>query len=326
MPQTKLGVIYKPEAVKMLNRIRDNHIKRFEPSFEPVTGFLYKDIEYQGLGEQIKFLQQLEETGIIIPESHNSILKCNFCSCYTFCVRYRCSVCESYNITEGTAIQHDICGNIDFDYNYRAAGDLLRCQNCGKALKAIGVDYSKIGHFFKCMNCMEILPTAGQQYICLNCGRPSTHEELQILQIFTYGINYHKLSDALDKVNYLLPVVEELDRHGIRSSFQGSITGMSNTQHQFSLVIYDDKNNPLLLLEEMPEFYNSANHNAFIFSFVGRCLDIQCPRKFLLIFDIIEEGLRRFVESNGIVMLRTTSKEDAALEITQKLTEMMISG
>jgi Thaumarchaeal output domain 1 len=325
MPQTKLGVIYKPESVKMLNHIRDNHIKRFEPSFQPVTGFLYKDIEYQSLGEQIKFLQQLEEAGIVIPESHNSVLKCDFCSCCTFCVRYRCNACESYNIIEGTAIQHDICGNIDFDYNYRAAGGLLRCQNCEKTLKAIGVDYSKIGQFFKCLNCTEMLSTARQQYICLNCGRPATYEDLRILQLFTYSINYPKLSDALDKVNYLLPVVEELDRHGIRSSFQGSITGISNTQHQFSLVVCDDKNKPLLLLEEMPEAHNNTNHNTFIFSFVGRCLDIQCPRKFLLIFDVIEEGLQRFIQSNGIIVLQSTTRQEAALEIIQKITEMLIS-
>jgi hypothetical protein len=325
MPRAKLGIVYKPEAVKALNRIRDNRVEKLEPSFEALNGFLYKYIEYSDLEEQIKFLQQLEEAGIINPASHNSILKCKYCNCHTFCIRYTCSVCESYNIIEGRAIQHDSCGNIDFDYNYQAVNGLLRCQNCEKSLKAIGVDYSKIGQFFKCFDCMEMLSTAGQQYICWNCSRPSKYEDLQIFRIFSYSIDYDKLSGALDKVNYLVPVVEELDRHGIKSSFQGSIIGTSNIQHQFSLVVYNDKNKPLLLLEEIPEPDDETDRNSFIFSFIGKCLDIECPKKLLLTFDTIEDGLQRLIESNGITVLQSTSKEEAALEIIQKLMEILLT-
>ena len=159
------------------------NIKKFKPSFEPVLGFHYKEIEeYLSLEEQIQFLESLEKIGILSSKPTESMFTCNFCKFHSFALKLMCTLCRSSNVVFGTIIQHDVCGHVDLDYKYKGSDGKMVCGKCNKSLKALGVDHSKQGDFYKCAECKAVLPDIEKQYMCLKCGESSTENELDLMK------------------------------------------------------------------------------------------------------------------------------------------------
>jgi phage FluMu protein Com len=312
------------ELIQVLEEIKNKNITSFQPCFEIHIGFHYKDIMFRTIEEQIKFLEKLEDIGVVIYKKGSSILQCNSCKGYLFCSRFFCNLCKSSDLVSGVVIEHDSCHNIDFDYKYVKADSQLRCEKCNKILNAIGVDYSRIGVFFKCATCNTMLPTAEQQYLCLSCGKACPKDEVQISYLNEYLVDKQRLSTLLDDLNYMVLVVEELERFGIKCSFQAIATGTSGIQHCFDFIAYDKYNNPILILDTIGSLAETYDSNeTFILSFIARCLDVRTSYRILVTLVDLEENLKTLTTLNNVILIRARTKEEASPEIIQRVTELL---
>jgi phage FluMu protein Com len=312
------------QLIQVLEEIKNKNITSFQPCFEVHIGFHYKEIMFRTIEEQIKFLEKLKDIGVIIYKKASSILQCNSCKGYLFCSRFICNLCRSPDLVSGVVIEHDGCQNIDFDYKYVKTDGTLRCEKCNKMLNTIGVDYSKLGTFFKCATCNTILPNAEQQYLCLSCGKACPKDEVQISYLNEYIVDGQKLSILLDDLNYMVRVVEELEKFGIKCSFQAIATGTSGTQHSFDFIAYDKYNNPILILDTIGSLADTSDSNeTLILSFIGRCLDLRTSYRILVTLVDLEENLKTLATLNNVILIRASTKEEASPEIIQVVTELL---
>jgi hypothetical protein len=315
------------QLLKILNDINNKNITKLEPSFDVGLGFSYPVIEHYSIEEQISFLESCMKIGILNGKPSTSLLKCGSCNSFDFCTKFVCTLCAASNIIRGITIEHDSCGNVDFDYKYMTSDGTLVCGKCNKTLKAIGIDYSKIGNFYKCSECGALLPNVDQHYLCLKCGTTSSGDELKIVQLYSYTVDHQKLSEKLNADNFMLSVFEELDKLGIKSSLIGTICGMSGLQHNFALVAYDSEDLPFVIVDVIE---SQTNHNdkkkeedeLFVLSFIAKCSDVKVSKKILLAIPSLRGNLRELLHVNGIILVESTNKDEAALDLAQTIREI----
>ena len=310
----------KYELVQTLKKLKNNNITKLEPSFDPLRGFLYNEIDHGQLIEQTKLLQLLEEIGIVDGKISKSIEKCKICDSYQFYINFACTFCKSSAIVQGATIKHDSCGNIDFEYKYIIDDNGLKCEKCNKSLRAIGVDYSKLGYFYECLECRSILPSISQQYLCINCGNYLNHDELSILYLKTYSVNSKKLSEVLDAKTYLFSVIEDLERMGIKSELSASIIGKSKMSHIFELITYNERNLPVLVVDSIQS--DNKIDDILVLSFVAKSLDANVPNKILLTIPSIKESLKALANINGVIVIESETTEEATLDLIKTVTEI----
>ena len=297
---------------EILESLKKHDNTRYEPYFKPEFGFSYNELESFDLIEQINFFEALEKAGVAVStQALFTILKCDTCSFPYFSIKYVCAFCRSSNIVRGAAIEHDSCGNVDFDYKYAASDGKLRCDKCQKELKALGVDYSKISYFYKCQECNAMLPEIEQLYGCLHCGKFSSQNEPQILHLFKYDIKPEKLSAVFDKSRYMSSIMDRLDKIGIRSVFSDTITGSSSIVHTFDLVVYDKQDRPLVVLHILESPLNGINDDeASVLSFLGRCLDVNVSNKILISLSKLKERAKILAGAHGVNVIETSDQHN----------------
>jgi hypothetical protein len=185
------------------------------------------------------------------------------------------------------------------------------------------LDYSKI-NIFQCQICNGISIDAEQQYICINCGKANSKTDLLTSNLFEYTINESKLINLINDLEYIIPIVEELDRLGIKSNFQSTIEGISGTSHLFDLIAYNSNNQPILILEtiEISKEFIFGNNEHLILSFIGKCSDFNIVNKILIVSDELPIHLLNLLKSNKITVLKMHSREESSIEITQLITEL----
>jgi hypothetical protein len=292
-----------------------------EPSFHPDRGFFYQEIELTTLEEQIRFLESCERMGIATATPSVSLMQCSFCSSHRFCSTFVCKLCRSPNMLRGSAIVHEPCGNIDFYDKYVADDGMLVCRKCNKNLKAIGVDYSRLDHIYNCLNCKAMISDIDQFYKCLDCGKYSTVEESRILLLNEYVFDVDKLSNIANVDKYLLSVIKELDKMGIKAVHHGTVTGISRIPHIFSLVTYDKNvEQPFLVADIIETDYRTDEMR--ILSFIGKCLDSRIENKIIVAMPKLKEDLRELINTNGIMLVELRAIEDITFELVKAVEEM----
>jgi hypothetical protein len=290
----------------------------YEPMFIPGRGFCYEGLEsIANIEEQIELFKALEKVGVVSSNKiTSSLLSCSSCNYPYFSIRNLCRFCKSSNVILGTVIEHDLCGNVDFDFKYSSADGKLICDRCDKELKALGVDYSKTSRCYKCLQCNSILPSVEQYNGCLNCGKFSAQDDLHLLQLFTYTINPEKLLSLIDKNDYLTMLRARLIKTGIKVSFPGTVTGLSKLGHSFDLVVFDDDQNgiPVLVgdfLELSPQDKDSTDGDAerIVLSFIGRCIDIEARNKVFLSFSKFSERTKILANTHGVHLIEISNED-----------------
>jgi hypothetical protein len=300
------------KMAEMLSKLKKQGYEEYTPSFQPDVGFCYNELESFNLKEQVNFFKALEKAGVAFPvQTLSTILKCNTCSSPYFCIKYVCTFCRMSNIVRGTAIEHDTCGNVDFDYKYKSNDGRLICDKCNRELKALGVDYSKISYFYKCQECNAMLPAIELHYGCLHCGKFLMQDEPQALQLFKYAIKPEKLSVLFDKTVYLSSIKDRLDKIGIRSMINDTVIGSSTVQHTFDLVTYDNQDQPLVVLHMLESSLNgNYDDETIILSFIGRCMDINISNKILIGFSKLRGRAKLLADTFALNTIEITDLGD----------------
>ena len=313
------------ELAKILDTLREKNRSmanvfrmpvRLKPSFHPDRGFFYEDIALTTLEEQVRFLESCESMGIATGTPSVSIMQCSFCSSHRFCSSFVCKLCRSPSILRGSAIVHEPCGNIDFYDKYLAGDGTLVCQKCNKNLKAIGVDYSRLDHIYNCLNCKAMISDIGQFYKCLDCGKYSTVEESRILLLNEYVFDVDKLSNIVNVDKYMLSVIKELDKMGIKVVHHGTVTGISKIAHIFSLVAYAKNVEQPFLVADIIETDHRTDEMRLL-SFIGKCVDSRIENKIIVATPRLEGDLRELINTNGITLVELRAIEDVKFELVK---------
>jgi Thaumarchaeal output domain 1 len=308
--------------IDTLKGLKKDNITRLQPSFVLGIGFQYKGIGIEKFEEQIKFLENLENMGIVHAKEGIPILRCNFCSNFNFSVRFNCVYCNSPDIVSGVAIEHDICHNVDFEDKFLKSDGSLKCEKCGRDLNAVGVDYSKMS-IFKCKVCNGISSKVEQQYTCLSCGKTLLNTDVIVSNLVDYLVSPSALSSYIDELEYLNPIVEELDRIGIKSVFPAVETGVSGTHHSFDLIAYDNFDKPILILETLESVNDTSdNRENMVLSFIGKCTDFKVGYKILISLSELPKYLANLLEINNIIYMKIHNREESSLDIVQMIAEL----
>ena len=313
---------------EMLNKLRKHNYGQFVPSFEPDVGFCYNEFESFNVRDQVHFFDTLEKAGgVIADKTLFTILKCNFCGFPYFCIKYICKFCRSSNIARGTAIEHDTCGNVDFDYKFKSVDGRLKCDKCQEELKALGVDYSKINYYYKCLECKSTLQDVEHHYGCLHCGKFLTQDELQTLQLFSYKVIAQKLSPILNKNNYICSVKYGLNKAGIASDMSQELLGTSKVQHTFDLVAYSKDNQPMLVLDILESTLNGnemekKEDEAFVLSFISKCIEVKVLNRVLISFLELSDRLKQLASAYQINIIETTYGDDTLPEVVGEMVRL----
>jgi hypothetical protein len=182
-----------------------------------------------------------------------------------------------------------------------------------------------------------LLPDIDKHHICLKCGEASTEDQLDLLQLHTYIINYEKLAELLNDPNLMLSVVEELERVGIKSTISDSIVGVSQIQHTFDLVVYNKKNVPMLVMDIIEPDQRMEMKNVLILdsiqsdykkeethvlSFIAKCIDANISNRVIVAIPSLKSNLKSLTNLNGIIVIESKTKDDAVLEIVRMISQL----
>lgn len=317
------GFPTKETVMKILNQIKEKRTTKFEPFFESLRGLSYLDTEdhYQ-LEDQIFCFEELEKRGIAYSRPSYSILKCPSCNFHNFCIRFRCVFCKSNNIVQGSAIEHDSCGNIDFDYKYHKADGTMICEKCDKPLKAVGVDYSKIAILYKCLDCKSMHPEIDQMYLCLKCTKFFIIDELSLKQMMIFYVDQNKLSDLHEDFTCLSGIASKLSEIHVKTSTPGYLLGTSKIRHEFGLVVYDNKDIPMLAADIIEQFQNDKDTETKILSFVAKCTDVKISNKILVVIPALKENLKALAIAYGIIVVGSDTKENLISRVSTTINQI----
>ncbi|MEM4700449.1 MAG: hypothetical protein QXT74_05860 [Candidatus Nezhaarchaeales archaeon] len=232
-------IFRRSEVQKILKAIKDGRLEAVEPVFSYEAGVGYPKLREitNTSGEAVQHvLNELEKTGILVSEVVDNIVVCPRCGSHRLSLQMRCPICESAKLSRGAMIEHMACGHLDVEENYRR-GDRLICPKCGKALKAIGVDYRRPGILYRCMSCGGFFPTPKVRYRCNN-GHSFEETETAIREIKAYRPNPAKRA-LLEEVTFdLKAALKPLTDRGWHVEAPSTLRGRTGVEHDVSFALW----------------------------------------------------------------------------------------
>ena len=307
-----------------LAEIREKRITRFEPIIKPERGLTYTGFSDDDFARQLDILKSLEGLGVVREESFDYVRRCSYCDHHGLLMKVACAACGSTNTDQGKVIEHLPCANIDLESNFASEdGGGLKCRKCKKRLRAIGVDYVKPGPYCMCMSCNTLSPEGRIQFVCLNCGRSLTNDELKVQPLFAYAVEIAALSRVMDESGHEFgtSIVRELDKSGIRAVADVAILGSSQLQHSFDVILYEpgDLENPVLAVD-IARSAGPVGSDA-VLNFFARCTDAKIAKKILVGIPGITEEAKKMTDAFGITAFESDGSN--AREISEKIAASM---
>ena len=309
---------------KVILNILGKNINSIVPRFNPESGFLYDEPNGLNLTQQIQILNTLENQGGLTRSQVQSFLRCNDCYSPYILVRLSCSLCKSNDIGRGRVIEHLPCGHINFDSKFLSSAGILICPKCNKRLNALGIDYSKPGIYYQCMDCKAMLPKAEEIYQCMSCGHSSSYDDLGILQIPAYVVNREKLAYGLGNAEYLNSLVQMLKAENIKYASPGYAIGKSKIQHNFSLLVLDDKNaSPFIAADILIASEADQSEEMQVISLFAKCMDATILHKFLFSTKPIDENAKSLANAYGIHLFENIADDDSITSVFEMIRRVM---
>ncbi len=139
-------------------------------------------------GEEVTFLEELEEAQLLTSKLIDKVNICPFCEHTQINFRELCPHCRSLNISEETTIHHFRCAYIGKESEFRQRIN-LNCPKCSRELRHIGVDYDKPSEVLWCNDCNQNFSQPLLSCYCLACAKTFPPENT-----FIKRINEYKLS------------------------------------------------------------------------------------------------------------------------------------
>jgi hypothetical protein len=141
--------------------------------------------------------------------------------------------------------------------------------------------------------------------------------------LFNYFIDPIKLNEFIESNNFLISVNKELKKAGIHSEISSTIIGISKINHNFPMIIYNDRGNPITVIG-IVDLGDDPNISEFtILTFIAKCLDIKITKKILVCIPSIREELKTLCFSHEIHVMEVEHK-NKALELVKSLNKLLV--
>ena len=182
-----------PQVFRLLERLLDGRITKIVPEYdlESEEGYSYPEIDAileTSSKETIKILDDLYKEGILKRKFYDKIFSCKECGSFKVKIAPQCPICGCSNISKGRAIEHLECGYVGQEEKFRTEKGYV-CPKCGKELKQIGVDYSRVGTLYKCQDCKETFSEPANMLRCMKCRTAFPQEDAVEKNIYSYTFN-----------------------------------------------------------------------------------------------------------------------------------------
>lgn len=301
----------------MLAEIRDKRIARFDPIINPERGLTYSGFSNQDFAEQKEILKSLSSLGILKEEPFDYVRICSHCDHHDLLVKMACPACSSTNTIQGKVVEHLKCGNIDLESKFISDGAAgLICAKCKKRLRAIGVDYVRPGSYCLCLSCNALSPEGRMQFVCVNCARSLTRDELDVQPLPAYVVDAEALAAHLGRSGqeFQGSVIRSLEKLGLRALSNATIAGASQVQHVFDIVVYerlepaDDMAEIPTLVVEIKQSETRVEPEAAL-NFFAKCMDVRGPKKLLVGIPGIADETRKLADAYGIGVLEQSGAD-----------------
>jgi len=240
MKEGKLMAVAKnPKIFRLLERLLDGRITKIVPEYdlESEEGYSYPEIDAlleTPSKETIKILNELYKEGILKRKFYDKIFLCKECGSSKIKISPQCPMCKSLNISKGQAIEHLECGYVDLEEKFRTERGLV-CPKCGKELKQIGVDYSRVGTLYKCEDCKEDFSEPVNTLRCMKCGALFPQEEAIEKNIYSYTLNEAMRNKILLQVKPKRLIENILKGEGYEVQSSVSVVGQSGVKHELDI-------------------------------------------------------------------------------------------
>ncbi len=251
------GRFESPEIQRLLKYLKGEPTVEFKPSFDAKRGQVsFPEAErVTGLdtARSTEVLDFLADKGILVKKPAESFYRCSNCESRNLILISGCPFCRGETLKSGRALEHMYCGHVDLEEAFLAKNG-FQCPKCGKALKALGVDYRRISNCYRCLSCGRLVGTPFQTFLCSNCQKRTPLDETKLNTSFSYVVNPEAGSRIQKMALDLTPLTEVLERHGFSSSFNTRVSGRSGITYDADLLAWykegaDTDEKPDLLLD-----------------------------------------------------------------------------
>jgi hypothetical protein len=151
-------------------------------------------------------------------------------------------------------------------------------------------------------------------------------DELSLQQLFTYYVDQNKLSNMHKDYTYMSGLASELNKIHIKTSLPGYLMGTSKIRHEFGLVVYDNKDTPMIVADAIEQIQNDKDTETKILSFIAKCTDVKISGKILVVIPDLKEDLKALATTYGIIVIGLHTKEDALSKIISNISEIYNSN
>jgi len=276
------------------------------PSFHSALGISKE--ECPNLNE---LLESLAEEGLLRRHKVGSLPACPNCGSFRLMVRFTCPVCGSINVRRVDAISHLACGFVAPAEEF-GSGDSLRCPKCGRALRALGVDYNRLSRVILCEECGRISLSPKLSFECADCGKQSSEAELSLRAVYKYEV-------LRERILSRAPVTEEIARilraRGFEVMSPREVLGLSGIVHRFSMSARMGGDEHLV---DVVQGEGQVGEDK-VLSLFGKMVDSQSTEATLVAIPRASEGAKALARSFNINLIEAESPEDAASKISERL-------
>lgn len=137
----------------LIDAIRTGKVREIIPSIDYDRGVDYcssirniiEDCSYVE-----EYLETLVELGVLRKDLAEEIPVCSNCGSHRLLIRLTCPSCASTLLSKENFIEHLTCGYSGPEKEFRGKSGEMRCPECGRGLRALGVDYRRISNAYQC--------------------------------------------------------------------------------------------------------------------------------------------------------------------------------
>lgn len=318
-----------PEVQRLLMHLKSGASIEFKPVLDTKSAMVhYPEVqEITGLDQRAArdLLEFMSDSDILTKEPSMTLYSCPFCSSNSLIPRLACPYCKMESLKAGKAIEHMQCGYVDFEESF-ITNKGFQCPKCGKALKALGVDYRRISNYYRCLHCGKLVSLPSQSFQCMSCGKRFPFEDSKLETFFSYRLNPAAM-ETIEKHTIDLSHVKDLaDRYKLTAKFDVKIKGKSGLVHEVNIAMYQEGKSES---EDRPDLIVDINvskeqaSEGIVASFITKAIDLGAQKAILVSVPGMSERARRLASYYGIVALQCAKVSDLPNQLLATLEELL---
>ncbi|RLI14591.1 MAG: hypothetical protein DRO43_03620 [Candidatus Hecatellales archaeon] len=277
--------------------------------------------------DDVSFLNKLYEEGFLLRDVYDKIFRCPDCSSADLRPRLQCPNCGSANFSCGEVLVHYSCGHVDFEGNFQAGESLLKCPECGKPLKQVGIDYGEPGKAYKCLHCGDFFYYPMEYWVCCNCSKMFKPMEASAEDVFVYRFNEAMKGEVEKVLSYVKPISQAFEKAGFTVECFPELKGKSGSKHIVDIYAIAGngrrKVRKLIVdVEEKPDG-GMVTLDEFL-RFVAKVLDLKekGTKSLMLAIPNLEKEAKMVASKLKIEWIEARSVEEATLQVDRLLSSL----